>query len=209
MQNLKPTHVPTVADRPAGVSDVLDRLVTISPAPLLPGEKEADYAEVALRIVNAVQPRDGIEEFVTRDVIEHTWEIFRWRRMKAGLLRAAAGRGVRKILSTIGYRDSGFDLIGKADRFAEEWASGEASARQKFVGILKKAGLTMDDVLAEASASEIDSLERFDSMVASAEARRNNALREIDRHRSALGVAVRQVIDEVEDAEFRDVEPAK
>jgi hypothetical protein len=67
----------------------------------------------------------------------------------------------------------------------------------------------MDDVLAEASASEIDSLERFDSMVASAEARRNNALREIDRHRSTLGAALRQVIEEVEEAEFRDVEPAK
>jgi len=43
-------------------------------------------------------------------------------------------------------------------------------------------------------------------MLASAEARRNNALREIDRHRSTLGAAVRQTIDEVEDAEFQDVE---
>jgi hypothetical protein len=74
--------------------------------------------------------------------------------------------------------------------------------------MLKKAGLTMDDVMAEAFAKEIDSFERFDRMLASAEARRNNALREIDRHRSALGVAVRQVVDEVEDAEFRNVEPA-
>jgi hypothetical protein len=82
---------------------------------------------------------------------------------------------------------------------------GEASARQEFAGMLKKAGLTMDDVPAEACASEIDSLERFDREHASAEARRNNALREIDRHRAALGGAVRQVI-EVEDAEFRDAE---
>ena len=49
--------------------------------------------------------------------------------------------------------------------------------------MLKKAGLTMDDVMAEAFAKEIDSFERFDRMLASAEARRNNALREIDRHR--------------------------
>ena len=53
---------------------------------------------------------------------------------------------------------------------------------------------------------QIDFFERFDRMLASAEARRNNALREIDRHRSALSAAVRQVVDEVEDAEFRDVE---
>jgi hypothetical protein len=57
----------------------------------------------------------------------------------------------------------------------------------------------------EAFAEEIDSLERFDHRLAIAEARRNNALRAIDRHRSALGAAVRQVVDEVE-GEFRDVE---
>jgi hypothetical protein len=129
--------------------------------------------------------------------------------MKAGLLRAAFGRGVRKILSTIGYKGSGFDLIRKEDRFAEEWAGGKASVRQEFAVMLKKAGLTMDDVLAEACASEIDSLERFDSMVASAEGRPNNALREIDRHRSALGAAVKQVVDEVENGELRVIEPAK
>jgi hypothetical protein len=43
-------------------------------------------------------------------------------------------------------------------------------------------------------------------MLARAEARRNNALREIDRHRDALGSGVRRSIQEIEDAEFRDVE---
>jgi hypothetical protein len=83
MQNLKPTHFSVVADHPSAVSDVLDRVVTIAPAPLLPGEKQADYAEVALRIVKGAQPRDAVEEFLTRDVIDLTWDILRLRRMKA------------------------------------------------------------------------------------------------------------------------------
>jgi hypothetical protein len=37
----------------------------------------------------------------------------------------------------------------------------------------------MEHVMAEALSSAIDAFERFDRMVASAEARRNNALREI------------------------------
>jgi hypothetical protein len=201
MQNIKPTHFSVVADHPSAVSDVLDRVVTIAPAPLLPGEKQADYAEVAVRIVKGAPPRDAVEEFLTRDVIDLTWDILRLRRMKAGLLKASAGRGVRRILSTIGYSD-----FSGNERFAEEWASGKATTRREFGEMLKKAGLTMDDVMAEAFAKEIDSFERFDRMLASAEARRNNALREIDRHRSALGAAVRQVIDDVQDAEFRDVE---
>jgi hypothetical protein len=61
-------------------------------------------------------------------------------------------------------------------------------------------------VIAEALSSAIDTFERMDRMLASAEARRNDAPNEIDRHRSSLGVAVRRAMNEVEDAEFRDVE---
>ena len=48
--------------------------------------------------------------------------------------------------------------------------------------------------------------ERFDRLLESSEARRNKALREIERHRAAFGAAMRQAIDEVQDAEFRDVD---
>jgi hypothetical protein len=122
------------------------------------------------------------------------------------LLRATVGDGVRRILSKIEDVDHDYDKRRNADLYAQDWARGIVSVRREFAGMLKKAGLTMDDVMAEALATEIDSFERFDRMLASAEARRNNALREIDGHRSALGAAVRHVVDEVEDAEFRNVE---
>jgi hypothetical protein len=127
------------------------------------------------------------------------------RRLKAALLRASTGEGVDRILSTTGNGQLSFDSLG-GPSFAQKWASGNASARVEFAKILKKAELTMDEVMAETFAQEIDFLESLDRMLASAEARRNNALREIDRHREALGVRVRQAIDEVQDAEFRDVE---
>jgi hypothetical protein len=95
---------------------------------------------------------------------------------------------------------------GSAYDFAVKWMRGDAKTRKEFAEILKKAGLGMEDVMAEALSSKIDAFERIDRMLASSEARRNNALREIDRHRSALGAAMRQVLNEVEDAEFRDVE---
>jgi hypothetical protein len=69
----------------------------------------------------------------------------------------------------------------------------------------KSAGFTIDEVMAEAFAEVIDPFERIDRLVASAEARRNNALCEIDRHREAFGAAVRRGVDEVQDAEFQDV----
>ena len=64
-------------------------MIAIAPAPLLPGEKEADYAAIAGRIVGVSRPKDAIEEFLIRDVIDLTWEVLRLRRVKAGILRAS------------------------------------------------------------------------------------------------------------------------
>jgi hypothetical protein len=187
---------------PTGSSDddVLVRVATIVPAPLLPGEEETDYDTIAVNIVDASKPRNAIEEYLIRDVIDLTWETLRFRRLKAGILRASMDAGVRAILDGVGvpYEDRG--------ALAERWAAGDKNARKKIDAILTKAGLTIDDVTAKTLTSQMDNFERLDRMLSSAEARRNNALREIDRHREALGAAIRRKIDEVEDAEFRDVE---
>jgi hypothetical protein len=184
--------------------DALRRVIGISPTPLLPGEAQTDYDSVAARVAAVARPRDAIEDFLTRDVIDLTWEILRLRRAKAGLWRAATSKGVEAIHLRIDNNDSFLRVLGPG--FGQQWASGNVGKRQEFMEMLKKADLTMDDVMAEALAAVIDSFERFDRMLASAEARRNNALREIDRHREALGDAIRRAVDEVQDAEFRDVE---
>ncbi len=108
--------------------------------------------------------------------------------------------GVQRILAGIGHSYPERDTLG------EKWAAGDEGARRKVNVILAKAGLTIDEATAKTLESKIDVFERIDRMLASAEARRNNALREIDRHRDAAGTAVRRAIDEVEDVEFRDVE---
>jgi hypothetical protein len=74
MQNLKPIHFSLVADRPSAVSDALDRVTGVAPAPLLPGEQEAEYATHVARIVALAKPRDAVEDLLTRDVIDLSWE---------------------------------------------------------------------------------------------------------------------------------------
>jgi hypothetical protein len=203
MQNVKPTDLPPAADRLSPVSLAIDRVVAIAPSPLLPGEKQADYADVAVRIVRAAKPRDAIEEFLVRDVVDLTWEILRLRRVKVGILKSSMGHGVKQILGEIGHP------WDEKNQLSEAFAAGDAWARKKVDAILKKAGLTIDEVTAQTLESRLNSFERLDRMLASAEARRNNALREIDRHRDALGGGVRRSIEEIEDAEFRDVGTGK
>lgn len=55
----------------------------------------------------------------------------------------------------------------------------------------------------------IDNVERVDRLAMAAEARRNAALREIERHRSSFAQNLRRTIHDVEDAEFKSVEPTK
>jgi len=200
MHNVRPTDLTPAAEHSSPVSGAIDRVVAIAPAPLLPGEKQGDYAEVALRIVKAAKPTDAIEEFLVRDVVDLTWEILRLRRIKVGLLRASLDAGVGEVLGAVGY-----PFLQKG-ALTEEWAAGDKRARREVDSILTKAGLTIDEVTAKTLENRLDSFERLDRMLASAEARRNNALREIDRHRDALGGGVRRSIEEIEDAEFRDVE---
>ena len=200
MQNVRPTDLAPAAEHVSPVSDGVNRVITLAPAPLLPGEKQADYADVAVRVVRAAQPRDAIEEFLVRDVVDLTWEIFRLRRMKADYCGRPWAPGVRAVLGSVGYP------YPQAGARSEKLAAGDKSARQKVDSILTKAGLTIQEATAKTLDSKLDSFERLDRMLASAEARRNNALREIDRHRDTLGGRVRRSIEEIEDAEFRDVE---
>jgi hypothetical protein len=90
---------------------------------------------------------------------------------------------------------------------SEQWARREQKALRAVNKLLEAAGLTMDAVMAQTLALKLDSVERLDRMLASAQARREAALREIDRHRQTLAASLRRAAVEVEDAEFVEVVP--
>jgi hypothetical protein len=192
MQSIRPIH-------PSAARETLNRVVSIVPVPLLPGEKEADYASLAARVVGAARPDDAIEELLVRDVIDLTWEVFRLRRTKVGMLNASMSDGVEDVLDGLGHG-------GYTKQLGQSWRAGDKQARKEVEVTLNRAGLTIDEVTAKTIESKLDSFERLDRMLASAEARRNNTFREIDRHRNVLGAAARRSVEEIEDAEFRDVE---
>jgi hypothetical protein len=183
---------------------VLNRIVAIAPAPVLPGENQSLYDQMARRIEKEAKPKDSIEELLIRDLIDLAWEVLRLRRLKVGILRASMAIGVKMVLDELGH--SPLLEFDRNQKLGQRWAAGDESVRTEVSAALKSAGLTIDDVTAKTAEEKIDTLERLDRMLASAEARRNNALREIDRHREALGGAARGAIDEIKDAEFREVE---
>ena len=196
MQNTPPPPLSPVPAPP--LSDIVERILGVAAPPLMPGENEAQYTGLAARIVAGARPRDAIEELLARDVLDLTWEILRLRRIKAGIMNASMYQGVEKVMDDLGYDDT-------VDA-SKSWAAGDKRERKEVTRALAAAGLSMDEVTATTWELNLETFERIERLLSGAEVRRNNALREIDRHRSAYGAAIRRSLDEVEDVEFRDVE---
>jgi hypothetical protein len=96
----------------------------------------------------------------------------------------------------------------RVKELAEAYARREPDAINQVDELLAASGLTMHDIMAEGLMGNIDTIERIDRLITIAETRRNASLREVDRHRAALGEAVRRNVQEVE-GEFEVIETTR
>jgi hypothetical protein len=124
------------------------------------------------------------------------------------LIQSSLHEGLGKILEPLlepllGELSEDFgDPVGN---LVKRWARCEPKALKEVERLLASAGLTMDDVMAQTLALKLDEVERIDRLIASAEARRNNCLHELARHRETLGATLRLAVQEAEDAKFVEV----
>jgi hypothetical protein len=72
--------------------------------------------------------------------------------------------------------------------------------------LLAGANVSMDTLVADALANDLDHIERIDRLTTIAESRRNISLREIEGRRAVLGQALRRSVQEVEEGEFKVIE---
>jgi hypothetical protein len=171
------------------------------PLPLIAGEDSTRYDEFVARLFAAVRPKDVIEEMVVRDVAHHDWEMRRLRRLKTGLFASGLQASlVAKLLSAPKITES------KARDLAQRYVAGDASAAKEVDKILASVGLSIDAATANTMTARMHDFEAIERLIASAEARRHAALRELERRRSALAEALQREEDVV-DADFEDVGP--
>jgi len=165
--------------------------VPFGPAPLIEGEDAGAYDELLVRISTAVRPADIFEEIWVRDIVDLVWEAFRLRRLKACLMTSGARKALAKDLAPV---------VGwaQADGLARSWAARRPGAIGAVEEHLAAVGSGLEGVVAQALCIELGNIERIDRMIMAAEARRNAALREIDRHRATLGRQLRQAVLEAE-----------
>jgi hypothetical protein len=179
-------------------TEFLKKSLLFGPSPLTEGEDARQYNELQAHFSATIKPKDFLEEMWTRDVVDLTWDILRMRRIKAGLLTSVMSEGMDKILSL---------LLGWAEarELSKAWSARDPDAIKTVDELLAEKGQTMELAAARGFEANIDVFERIDRMAMAAEARRNSALRELERHRASLAQALRQASDDVIEAEYQDV----
>lgn len=168
------------------------------PPPLLDGEDPGAYDDLLARVSGAVNPTDIIEEIWVRDVVDLEWEAQRLRRLKAKFINVNAHKGLKNILERV------TDYVA-AESLSKGWLKRDANSIKEVEDWLAFSERPMEDVMAETLALKLDEIERIDRMMMNAEARRNAILREIDRHRASVALALRRAVTDIEAAQFEDV----
>jgi hypothetical protein len=183
---------------------------------LLPGEDRAAFDRLLAQVEHAVGPRDIIEAFWVRDVVDLVWDTIRLRRLKESLLAASSHEGLRALLHPLiedpldaEEPDGDAGEFYDARSLAEQWNLRNPEAVAEVNELLGRAGLTMDSVMAKTLDRNLKSVERIERLIADTEMRRAAVLREIDRHREALATRLRRAAQEIEDAEFAEVPPQR
>jgi hypothetical protein len=88
-----------------------------------------------------------------------------------------------------------------ARKLAEEWATGEPEAIEAVQTLLRVAGLTMDAVMAQAFADNIQVFEQIERIIRMNTRQRDDNLREIARRRAGSN-EFRRVTMQIENADF-------
>jgi hypothetical protein len=127
--------------------------------PLLATEDPNRYDALLTELAREVRPSDLTEWLWVKDIADLTWDIIRYRRIKAS-------------------------YIDRRLRFSPE---------QQQSPLVREVYLENQRCLDAA----VDELEVMERLLASVEYRRNNALHEIERRRSALGRDLRQSSDQI------------
>ena len=188
----------TTRNKPAGSAG--DKPDLLGAPSLILGEDADAFEALLARVTAAVKPADAIEEIWVRDIVELAWDMARFRRFKASLLLVAAPDGLRRVLIPLIDRQ-------EASRLSEAWGKREPQAMSEVDKLLAKANCAAGAIMAETLTFKLDHVERFERLIAAAEARLVGALRELDRRRAVLARALREAAQDIVDGEFEDVAP--
>jgi hypothetical protein len=164
--------------------------------PLLPGERRSDFQILFDNLSNEIMPRGLIEEIYLYEITWLVWEAMRLRQCKAPIFRANYCAALQPILDDLLRKKNTAYPDVVAEKLALNWFT-DKEAKREARSILREFGLTESDVDAEAIRRSLREIEGVDKLLMGVEARRDKALRSIEKHRLSLAQRMRETLKRV------------
>ena len=166
------------------------------PPPILEGEDARAYNEMLDRVFRAIAPTDFIEEIWARDLVDVTWEMFRYRRLLAALMsdevwedvnHKACSRAEAETELMEGTEKEEMDklLDSNSGLSWETRVAQNPRTNEKFQKLWSsaKSTLNMDLIQGRVMLNNLDTIERIENLIMIARRRFDEVFRELDRHR--------------------------
>jgi hypothetical protein len=156
------------------------------PSCLLPGESRREFDMIRQMIIEDIGPRTNIEWLWTLDLIELSWEILRYRRLKEKILQVYRGNAIASLLQRLDGAgmpaQSRIVVRAHGERAATEWCE-DREAASEIETRLERNGFDSAAINAEVFAQVQQAFGLFDQLKQSAQHRRITLLREIATRR--------------------------
>lgn len=213
-QKISPHPIPTKLKRAFGDNQPPASLRPILlQRALVWGETEADY-DALFRALNAeIAPSSCLEWLHLKHLVDLTWEIHRYRRLKVDMINLARVEATTALLTpilSIGVDSlEAYGIPGRARKIAEALERGSDKEYEQAVKILSAHGLSLDDVTTQAMILSLPNIERLDRLIASAEARVVLLIRDVARLKDAFATRFQETADTIQDGTFEEVTPMR
>src|SRR5712671_3804069 len=160
------------------------------PSFLLPGESRQDFDAIRQMMVDDIRPETNIEWLWTLDLVELSWEILRYRRLKKRILDAHRVTAIDAILQRLDGEGMPVETMQmvrtRARRAAAEWRD-DREAAVEIEARLDRGGFDAVDINAEVFVQARELFDMFDQLMIAAQRRRVGLLREISIRHEIVG----------------------
>jgi hypothetical protein len=174
------------------------------PSGLLPGEDRRDFEVIRQMIIDDIQPETNLEWLWIFDLVELSWEILRYRRLKQKILQVSRVSAIESVLQRLdgaGMPDHALQNMRlQSMRNAAEW-SDQPNAAKEIEARLERHGFDDVAINAEVFIQTRAAFAMFDNLMHSAQSRRIILLREMNARRD-LAERARKVSDHMIEARF-------
>jgi hypothetical protein len=180
-----------------------DILSVFGNPPLLSTEDPQIYWGLLSRVAQDIGPKHAIEWIWVKDIVDLSWEIRRLRPFKALLIEQIRSERISKIQYDWGYVKIPSSIFPEQEEY--KWSQEEYERQLKK---RKSPKLNTERDSAMAFLGTIESYEKVDKLLASAELRRNILLREIQFYREGLAHLLQEASNKIIEAECKETAEA-